>query len=139
MSARDIFALLLPVAMALGQVSGRPDFDPELARYLDLAPSQIAAISDSSRVFNATLERYMVEVNRLEGEIAAELERSRPDPVRTGEFELQIENVRRQSAADRSVLRRNRDVLTEPQRERLSVLSRAAGMLMLESDTFCAG
>lgn len=140
MSARNMFTLFLPVAMALGQSGGDTAFDPELARYLDLAPSQVAAIADSSRVFNATLERYLAEVNRLEREIAAELERPRPDPVRTGEFELQLENVRRQSAADRSIaVRRNRDVLTEPQRERLSVLSRAAGMLMLESDTSCAG
>lgn len=114
-------ALALVFAASLAAQSGVAfELDPELVRYLELTPSQVAAILNNDREFNSTAGLRREQRLALDAALAAEEAKPSPSPARLGEIEAEIERTRRDGLARRNdALNRNRSILTPAQRERL--------------------
>jgi hypothetical protein len=103
---------------------------PNLVRYLELTTDQVERIVEVNNRFGAAMGERQSEVVQIRIEMAAESQRAVPDPVVLGTKAARLEQICRESLAERAELRDMvPKLLTEAQRPRWQEMNRAQQLL----------
>jgi hypothetical protein len=109
-----------------------PWFDvlPRLRQYLSLSDTQVQAILRNNQAYTGAVFEKQLRIAQVEREIGEERRKDTIDALAIGMRVAEIESHCRflQGEAE-ATYRRNREVLTEPQRTRLAALEEAAKLI----------
>jgi hypothetical protein len=121
---RMLAPLLLVAACALAQ---GPQFDPELQRFLELTPEQLARIVANNRSLSERQGSSGLRRLQLMREAQQELAKPAPDAMVVGGRYAEAERLcRDQLQVGKQTLELNRAVLTDAQRQKLAALQESA-------------